>query len=420
MTTRPGPNRMWSRRSRDAYAAPAVGLFGEFGVGNIGNEASAEAVIRLMAAEPRLITVRTIARNPAAAAETLGVPSVPMRCDASRVLSRLRSSTTFKIMAKASDAARMCFLVKRFDAILVPGMGGLEAGSVPVWGMPFTIFSLALACRLRAVPLGLISVGGTAYESAIGRTIFRKIGQWSTYVSFRDVTTRIAFAASGYDVSGDRTTPDIVFSLGPPKVETAPPDTVAIGVIEYYGDHGYTDAGYAARASYHSRLAAFAEGLLRRGFSVRFIVGDLADRSAAAELYGDLILRCPDCSDHVHFAEAGDIHELWRQILTVKFVVASRFHNLVGSAMIGRPMIALSHAVKDDDLMEQLGLRSFVRDIETFDPVELLVCFERLVDESDRISVELLKYSNAAARDTGRQIPELLDRVLPIGRGGTS
>jgi polysaccharide pyruvyl transferase WcaK-like protein len=67
------------------------------------------------------------------------------------------------------------------------------------------------------------------------------------------------------------------------------------------------------------------------------------------------------------------------QIATTDVVVATRYHNVVCALKLGRPVLSIGYAAKNDELMGDMGLAEFCQRIETLDVDELIVQFRKLV-----------------------------------------
>jgi polysaccharide pyruvyl transferase WcaK-like protein len=64
-------------------------------------------------------------------------------------------------------------------------------------------------------------------------------------------------------------------------------------------------------------------------------------------------------------------------------VVATRFHNVVGALALGKPVISVGYAKKNDMLLAGLGLGDFCQHIESLDPDLLMRQFAALTAGRD-------------------------------------
>ena len=79
--------------------------------------------------------------------------------------------------------------------------------------------------------------------------------------------------------------------------------------------------------------------------------------------------------------------DVLREMAEFDFVVTSKFHGLIFSNLLRKPVIALSYHRKMDIAMRGIGQDQFCADIERFDVDWLINAFHSLVAE--RSSIEL-------------------------------
>ena len=63
------------------------------------------------------------------------------------------------------------------------------------------------------------------------------------------------------------------------------------------------------------------------------------------------------------------------------FVVTSKFHGVVFSHLLAKPVIALSYHKKIDDLMRTVGHTQYCLNIESFDDKDLKSAFIAMVED---------------------------------------
>ena len=116
------------------------------------------------------------------------------------------------------DAFRTASWVRRHDAVIVPGMGVLEA-TVPMrpWQTPYSMFLLCASGRLFGTKVALVSVGTNVIHQRLTRWLITAAARLAHYRSYRDDISRDAMRQMGLDISGDAVYPDVVFSLPPPR-----------------------------------------------------------------------------------------------------------------------------------------------------------------------------------------------------------
>ncbi len=146
-----------------------VALFGYLGSGNIGNDATLETVLDWLRSTQPDVELRCITIAPDEISARYGVPSVPLawRCRAGQQPVTVKAR---KLLGRLLDIPRSYGLVGSVDAVIVPGMGVLEATlGVHPWGMPLWLFVAAAACRLRKRRFVLLDVGAERAENPVTR-----------------------------------------------------------------------------------------------------------------------------------------------------------------------------------------------------------------------------------------------------------
>ena len=212
---------MSRHRLRGADAGPRVGLFGNLGSGNIGNDASLEAMLKYLAADQPGAVLDAMCAGPQTVRERYGVPAIPLRWlprgqrqAASRIVAGV-----LKSVGKAVDTVRIASWVSRHEVVIVPGMGVLET-TLPLrpWQFPYDMFVLCASGRIFGTKVALVSVGANVSGERLTRWLFSAAARLACYRSYRDELSREAMRRQGLDTSGDHVYPDLAFGLaGPPR-----------------------------------------------------------------------------------------------------------------------------------------------------------------------------------------------------------
>jgi polysaccharide pyruvyl transferase WcaK-like protein len=83
------------------------------------------------------------------------------------------------------------------------------------------------------------------------------------------------------------------------------------------------------------------------------------------------------------------------QIATFDFVITPKFHGVIFSHLLEKPVVALSYMPKIDYLMRRVGHDQYCLSIEDFDVRSLIETFTSLVYESSHLR-ELFRETSAA------------------------
>lgn len=297
------------------------------------------------------------------------------------------------LAAIPATVASLAFLVtasrrlKGADLFIVAGGGQLGDYFGGAWGFPFTILQWCLLARARGARVVFLSVGAGPLQTFLGRRFCRWALLLADYRSFRDEGSRALIESLGVG-SDNSVFPDLVhgFHAGAPRGGVhAGPCVVGINPLPFHDPRYWAEDSADVYGHYVQTLATFAAQLVNAGHKVLLfptqiyadppVIHDVATR--VRELLGhgaDAALLCPP---------VANFDDLFAAINRTDLVVASRFHGIVLSCLLGRPVIGLSYNQKTDELMTDLGQGEFVRDIGRIDALWLLERFERLHAQCD-------------------------------------
>ena len=364
-------------------------LYGHFGSGNIGNDSSFEAAlyhIRKYKPDAHLICV---CNGPEEIAHRFNIETQHM---AGTHAEDHSSGRIKRLWLRLSD--EILFWLKRpswfrpDDQFVVVGTGAVDDMAVRrFWHSPYELYKWCKTAKLGGAKVIFLSVGVGPIMNRISRFLMLKALRMADYRSYREVAAFEYLKGIGYDTTGDIRYPDLVFSFPKeslPKVQAASNSkVVGLGLITYYGWRHDQAAGQAVYQDYLSKIKRFATWLFNQGYTIRIISGDKTDLHPVHEFVewvkkeGE-----PDWKDRLIVEEINTINDLLTQLAQTDLVVASRFHNVLCSLMLERPVISLGYHEKNVNLMAEMGLENFCQHIEDF-------TFEKLVEQFERYTAEL-------------------------------
>lgn len=398
--------RRASRTSGPRRHPLRVGLLGILGSGNLGNEASLEAVLHYLRTEHPEATLRVMSSGPDRVTERHGLPArhlhwhhtEPPPGGWGRLVNLARVAIGIVL-----DAPLTALWVRQQDVVIVPGAGVLES-TLPVrpWQLPYSLFLLSMSGRLFRTRVALVSVGANVVPERLTRWLLVQAAQHASYRSYRDEHSKASLRAMGIDVSGDQVYPDLAFAL--PRPSPCPTDgTIGLGIIDYTGrtaDVAHAEEIYSA---YMARVTHLVERLLQQGHAVRLFGGDLADHRVARTILGEMskgrdLSRCILDDEPVQ-----SWTELTQVIAPTEAVIASRFHNVLCALALAKPTISLSYAAKNDTLMVEMGLPGYSTSILDFDPDAVSNQLEELLRRRDDVAQTLSENSDRQARHARSQ-----------------
>jgi polysaccharide pyruvyl transferase WcaK-like protein len=269
------------------------------------------------------------------------------------------------------DIPRSLHLAGQADVVVVPGMGVFEETlGVRPWGLPYWLFLMAAACRLRGVPFAVVSVGVERPANIATRWLFRWTLRLATYRSYRDEISRDAALAMGVNGAGD-VRPDIAFALHRPQ-SAVRPGHIAIGVMAYFGSLDDRVSGADTWQRYVDAIGQFVGDLLDAGSSITLVVGDEVDRDTAAAVE----VRARQgrqglAPGALSVSPAASLEALMTEISAAEAVVASRYHNVICALSLAKPTVSLAYAPKNDVLMRDFGLDGACQSLESLNVARL-------------------------------------------------
>ncbi len=401
---------------------PRVGLFGLLGSGNIGNDASTEAVVQYLRTDHPDAVIDAMCMGADRMRERYGIETMPIQWQSARKLPGGLLGAALKVLGKVLDIGRTAAWVRRHDAVIIPGMGIMDA-SLPInpWGVPWSLFLLSVTGRLLRTKVALVSVGVTPARNPVTARLYRSAARNAYYRSFRDEASRAVFTQQGLDASLDPIYPDLAFSLSFDDDEPVDPFAVGVGVIAYRGGNEDRDQADEIYASYTAKMKEFVRWLVDSGRSVRMFVGDEQDQHVVDEILADIRQQRPDLAPFQLIGPpVSTFTEVTSLIAPVATVVAARFHNIVFAVKLGKPTICVSYSPKIDSLVWDVGLADYTQDIKSLDVEQLKEQFAQLESRRTQLRDQLRELLPKRSEGARAQLDELnrvlFGSALPTGR----
>jgi polysaccharide pyruvyl transferase WcaK-like protein len=350
-----------------------IAFYGFLGSGNIGNDASLETVMAWLNANHPQVEVSCISNAPAEVRARYGIPSVAMTRHSSDHHGRRAIEAPARILGRLIDIWRSYALAGSADAVIVPGMGVLEESlRVRPWGLPFGLFLMAAACRLRRRPFVLLDIGAERATNPITRWLSVATVGLAAHVSYRDHWSAAGMARAGAR-DPDAVAPDLAFAHPGPTRANPESGRLVVGVMAYYGKGDDPQRGADVRRKYVATLARALAQLAEAGDQVVLVGGDRVDVDVAREMRSAILNASPAVSeDAVLVRDFETFGELSDEMRRAEIVIASRFHNLICALRLARPTVSVGYAEKNRYLMEALEVDGFCQDIMQLDANQLV------------------------------------------------
>lgn len=393
--------------------APRIAVYGVFGVGNVGNDESGRVMIDLL--RSKFVDAELWAISGGAdAAGDLGVPTLTL----TRTTTGRRNLVT-RVMSKLLAFPQLVRTVGGFDAVIVSGTGLLENRRPMPGGDLIWLWLLCVAGRIRRVPVSWFAIGGGRELPLPARAFARSALRLTHYRSFRDAVTPASLRSGIADRSV--VIPDLVFArrAAEPRVAAAAAAprrlsdaTVGVAIIDY------DDTEPIEKARYYQAMTAVVAALHDRGSHVVFLLGDSAD-AAPTERVREAASDGAERNGSDAVSPFGDFGALLAAAAGCDVVVASRFHVLIAAVLAARPLIAVSHATKDDILLDQLNLQRFCIPAASVTVLGVMAAVEAALAEARSLTSELTSRPSAFADDVRNELSaaELVGRQFSERRG---
>lgn len=370
-----------------------IALFGVFASGNLGNDATLEAMLANLAIwspgaeiccicpDPEVLQQRygiqaiPIDITPAAAAGLPGARSLGGRVR--RIARRVRQ----EVALWNESAAHL----QGVEHMLMTGTGMLDDFGVRPWNLPYDLYKWCTLARRAGARLSFVSVGAGPIVQSASRWLMTAALRKAHYRSYRDQQSKDYLSGIGFETRQDEVCPDLVFSLPPARLPAhqppaTPPRTVGVGVMGYYGWSNLPETGEAIYTEYLAKLSRFCAWLLEEGYNVHLLTGEMpTDQRPRDEIMAHLQTTLDaQALARVATPAIATPDDVLAAVAATDLIVATRFHNVVSGLMLGRPVISIGYAKKNDVLLADMGLGAFCQHVEALDVERLQTQFNQL------------------------------------------
>lgn len=418
-----------------------VAILGPYGFGNLGDAAIQEAVLAQLHERVPDARVVGVSMNPSDTRRRHGIETFAYHTAAHRALreaeeraanvdrtagrrSWLHDRLQWRIERWArrwAEVRHLLYVVRvlrKIDLLLISGGGQLDDFWGGPWQHPFTLVKWTALARLLGVPVMFLSVGAGRVTDPRSCRMLRWALRLAAYRSYRDegslrlVREKIGFAGP------DSVVPDMAFALPVgegPRMASVPAATglrVAIGPIPYCNPDIWPERDAGRYGIYVDRLARTSAALLERGAELTFVVGEVHHDPVVVEaVVQRLRVAVPHLMERVHAPAIESVAQLVAALRRSDLVVSSRFHGVLLSQLLGRPVLAVSYERKVRQLMVDAGLERWVVDIEEATPERMSDMMQAIESSLDDIRMALAQRVPAAVRRVTAQF----DAILPSG-----
>ncbi|MCB9134319.1 MAG: polysaccharide pyruvyl transferase family protein [Anaerolineales bacterium] len=387
-----------------------VGVLGPFGWGNLGDAAIQQAMIEHIRQHFPGVQIYGFSLNPVDTEARHGIPSFPISRwgeqgieDANRLVQWLVRHTPSKIgkwiqrIPYEFGLYRQAYHnLKGFDALFISGGGQLDDYWGGAWSHPYTLMKFTSLARIRGAKVFFVSVGAGPLDTRLGRLFDRLALTFANYRSYRDEKSKNYIANVVGFRKDDPVYPDLAFSLLGldlllSQKEQQTEKIIGINPMSYFDPRIWPEKDQDVYMNYLGKLAEFILWLIPQGYKILLFPGEaIHDTQAGKDLLAILAKSAPNYpASHVILPQIESVEELLAHLAAVQMVVASRFHSVLLSKLLHKPIVALSYHPKVDALMTDTGQTEYCLQIHDFEVNILKERFSALAAVQDLASQQI-------------------------------
>jgi polysaccharide pyruvyl transferase WcaK-like protein len=332
--------------------------------------------------------------------------------------------------------------VRSLDVLIMAGGGQLCELYAD---LPYNVFKFCVLAKLARTPVYFVGVGADLLKSPVNKFFARWSVRLAKYACFRSVESQALVRSLGVKRE-THVCPDPAYALDAQEyLASSPPETLSpaqardllsklgLNPATYFSRSGAHDADTRENGSdqpfespartvglnpisfcdprrwprkdaavynrYLRELTAFCSWLLAENYDLEIFTSDLMDLYAMEDLRDRLLAEVPAASaSRLSFRPALSLRELLSQMSGFDFVVTSKFHGVIFSHLLGKPVMALSYLPKIDHLMRTVGHDSYCLSVEHVDANWLIEGFQRLAREKSDLKSLFRKTCEAYSR----------------------
>jgi polysaccharide pyruvyl transferase WcaK-like protein len=328
-------------------------------------------------------------------------------------LVRAAARRAWHLAQEAAHIGRSYKVLRSLDSLIIAGGGQLGDLWRGPWSHPYNVLKFAVLAKIARKRLIFINVGAGPLRHPLSRLFVRSSIRLADYVSFRDIESQQLVRSLGVKTT-THVFPDSVYALEMPEQETIRPEAshplVGLNPIGFADPRIWPRQDAAVYSSYLDKLVAFSSWLLARNYRLKIFSAELSvDVHAIEDLKRRLQSSLPrEMVDEIVGAPSKQVNDLIAEMSEFDFVVTSKFHGVVFSHLLAKPVIALSYHNKIDDLMRAAGHGQYCLNIEGFDVEHLKSVFASLVEDAADLKSRFHDVAAARAETSRLQFDKVL------------
>ncbi len=438
-------------RSAAARLPKKIGLLDHLGGGNLGDDATLDAVMQNIKSRWPDAEIFGFSMNPSDTQIRHGIRSYPIRAHTWSLGNRTEASNlTVKTKVKAALGnhrflmgllkainavvvrpprtllnelrflAKSYRTIRSFDLLVISGGGQLLDSWGGPWKFPYTLFKWVLLARLSGVKCYFLNVGAGPLSHPISKWFVKRALLFADYVSFRDDDSKALIQETGF-TGESHVLVDCVYSLDLSAASTrsvvkCEDAIVGLSPMAYYDPRIYWQKDQAVYENFIRNLASFGSWLSQNHYRLALFSTDTCfDAQTIEDVKTALKTRENNVEpEQIRHQPITRIDQLLAQMSSMDYIVTCRFHGVVFAHLLNKPVLALSHHSKVNTLMNDLGLAKYCLDIRTCDQASLRETFSSLVSNREEIKSCMAEKLTVYKGNLSLQFDDLFPQVVTI------
>ncbi|NCJ05006.1 hypothetical protein GS597_00405 [Synechococcales cyanobacterium C] len=422
-----------------------IGLMGPWGYGNLGDAAIQTAMIQnlkkyLPQAEIvgfSIFPEETQKRHHIPAFAMCGVPGntwwiensqsrlIYLFYKVSKTIREIQNSVVRKLFIPVRlplEFILECFAVfrsfrifKDFDAFIVSGGGQLDDVFEGAWQQPYALLLWAIISKLRRTKFLVVSVGAGPIQSTLSKFFFKTALSLADYRSYRDKNSKKYIEdVLRFEREKDPIFPDLAHSLDltpyhfVSSCEKLNHKVVGLSPIPHRRPGmppGLDSKDDGVYQNYLFQMVEIVKWLIQQKYKILFFTGqDPIDRPVIEEIKSILHEQGVSIDDGTIIENpTTTVNQLMHEISRADWVIASRFHSILLSLLLEKPVLALSFHDKIDSLMRRFCQSEYCLSLDSFELNQVYEKFLQLVACSEQVGEEIAQENHTCQNELEAQ-----------------
>ena len=337
--------------------------------------------------------------------------------------------TATNVIAEAKFLSETHALLRDLDILIFSGGGQLGDLWGGPWGHPYNLFKFALLTKFAGKRLYFLNVGAEALDHRLSRFFTKSALKLADYVSFRDLESQDQMQKLGLRTD-NAIYPDPAFALEVSSYlqKSAPGSSPVVGInpIGFCDPRIWPQKNQPAYDQYLEKLTYFSRWLLDNGFQLRlFPTSPSVDKYAIADLTKRLtghsatgkslperanIPENPPPDGAVCAVPCESVTGILSEIARCDYMVTSKYHGVIFSHLLQKPVIATGYHQKVNTAMQAAGQKQYSESIENFEPAWLIDSFQSLVRNREHIRSQQADAVAQFTQSLRKQFDDLFSR----------